>query len=240
MEENEIPDTAKIWHYTNLPALISILQRKQLCFTRLSEQEKDPLEGRADPISDRRHWQLLEESIRLGWCHCWCIDEHESDLMWARSAKGLAVALQSTVGRLNGCFVKQYAESYVGNDKVKIVRGKVAYGKEPQPPNLPKYAFRKRIWFHGEQEYRVYISHEGDEDTEQSASKFDAWPAGCYPTFVDIDPMVLIEKGWVPPDCKDWEMKVVQNLLNDYGLSNIGVSRRPVEQVVAVSSGDRK
>jgi hypothetical protein len=47
--------------------------------------------------------------------------------------------------------------------------------------------------------------------------------------------VVLIEKVWVPPDSEDWEMKVLQNLLYDYGLLNIKVSRRPVEQVIAVS-----
>lgn len=222
MPENDIADTAKIWHYTNLLALLSIFQRRQLCFVRLSKQERDPLEGRANPPSNVGHWRLLEENVRLGWCHCWCIDQDESDLMWARVSKGHAVAIESTVGRLKICFAMRYAETYVGQDKVKIWCGKVAYGNDPQPLSLIKYAFRKRLRFHGEQEYRVYISHEGEDDKEQSVTP---------ERFVDIEPMALIEKIWVPPDTSDWEVGVLQNLLGlkGYGLPNLQVSRRPVE-----------
>ena len=144
--DDDIADTAKIWHYTSLLAFLSILQKKQLWFTRLSDLS-DPLEGRSEPIFHSRFTLRRESYIRVGCCHCWCVDEHESDLMWARP--GIGAAIESAKGRLRRCFAKPYA--------ARIVLGTVAYGKQRQSQLLPKGAFHKHLRFHTEQEYRASL-----------------------------------------------------------------------------------
>lgn len=214
-------DSAKIWHYTSLPALLSILQRSKLWFTTLAALE-DPFEGRFDcrwykRLSEARY----EELVRAGSVHCWHTGK-DSDLMWKVYAPSFGVAIQSTTAKLR--------ESFRGEEKHKVTCGRVQYCSTLSWPPNP---FKKRQHFEGEGEFRAHlpIKVASSEDVSftylpEPIAKADRIPTqistGCY---VDIEPKILIEAIWVSPYAPPWYDEVLEKALERHDYHS-GVKRR--------------
>lgn len=194
---DEIAESAKIWHYTSIPALFSILQRKQLWFTRLDKLE-DPWEGRSWHWHKSLHDSASEDYERKALVHCWHIADGESDVMWKVHAPSFGVAVQSAVGRLK--------QALSGPEKV--VCAPVRYGTDWNRLPPPRYAFQKMRHFEGEREYRAHIDHKYSYDA--LGKRVEVQEDGRY---VDIAPDILIEEVWLSPHSPQWFHAVLQTAL---------------------------
>jgi hypothetical protein len=200
---DEIAESTKIWHYTSCPALLSILQKKQLWFTRLDKLE-DPWEGRSRRSCKSPIDNAAEDFGRKALVHCWHIAEGESDVMWKVHAPAFGVAVQSTVGRLKQAF----------RGREEVLCTPVRYGTDYNPEPPLRRGLQKMKHFEDEREFRAHIDHEYTYDT--SNRMLEVPEDGRY---VGIDPDTLIEEIWLSPHAPRWFCSVLQNALKLHGYS---------------------
>ena len=135
---------AKIWRYSDLAKLTSVLHRRSLFFSR-SDLLGDPWEGSfsfgssaaftpieekaklGGPEAAQKDWRTAWEEMfeRARWCmhvSTWQIREHDVPAMWERYCGGdLGVAIQSTYARLDLALPQTF-------EARPIMLGLVAYG----------------------------------------------------------------------------------------------------------------
>ena len=155
-----------------------LLQKKQLWLTRadllgdpweialagdqlahvISRHPITPIsEGATRETAIKRSERIIRMWRRQTFVSCWSASEHESHALWriyCRSSEGIAV--QSTLARLR--------ES-VGDLPVYRVTYEIP-GSRKQTPMLPDLVAKKRPMFAYEQEVRVVLATDGEDDAE--------------------------------------------------------------------------
>jgi hypothetical protein len=135
--------SAKIWHYTTFPALVSIFQNGGLWLTRLANL-RDPFEG---ILMETGVFRALFNDSR-GFVHCWTHAGGESEVFWLAYANPFGVAIESTVGRLKSALSVGHGLT-LEFDQIDYSDGKNKSDAKPWKV--------KKSWFQWEREYRVHI-----------------------------------------------------------------------------------
>jgi hypothetical protein len=194
--------SAKIWHYTTFPALMSIFQNGGLWLTRLANL-RDPFEGLLMETGVLR--ALFNDS--RGFVHCWTNAGGESEVFWLAYANPFGVAIQSTTRRL------QLALSAAPDPRPEFAPIKYSDGK---PSRYLDAWTVKRKWSQWEKEFRVYVP----------------WHAGAPDDglCVKADLKKLISAVWVSPYAPKWLDALVDREIQRHGLM-LKTRRRPEPRV---------
>jgi hypothetical protein len=201
---------AKVWRYMSFVSLVSIVQLKQVFFTRIANLD-DPYEGSMPEAlrsvfgDDQKEIggvmvsavDFLKIKSRFSCVNCWHVNGVESAAMWKLYSSESGVAIQSSIGGLLRGFnaasgLEMALVEYVDFDATDL-------------PKMPYPIYLKRRSFSHENELRLVIT---DADTA-------AHPDGLL---VSADLSQLIERIYVSPLAPFWMAQVVRRELEQYGL----------------------
>lgn len=214
-------DNTLIWRYMDFAKFISLIDKRELFFTR-ADRFEDPFEGSfpkkctsnnlTTDKSLANHIKLTSMNFRKhAHINCWHENKYESEAMWklySQSDRGIAVC--STIGRLKSC-IKDARNVYIGKVKYIDYREDVIYVGDFFSP-----FFHKRKSFSHEQEIRAFVETTDDipvENGEQDYSK-DVYPFGIG---IKIDPNILIDKIFISPYTQSWFFELVCSVTKRYG-----------------------
>jgi len=223
-------DDLHIWRYLSFPALVSILQRRGLFFSKLAELAKlDPYEGglskpclseltvRYRPEHDQNRYTDGESFARAmeakgQWTRavsCWHISEVESAAMWRLYSGKRGIAIRSTLGQLKAGFAPDDRPIYIS----PVEYLDFSEVGEPRIPFYGGYAKRKNFAYEQELRASVFVP-EGD---------------GEPGTYVQVDPDRLIESVFIAPDSERWLQEVIEGIMETYGFPKLVVRSRLYE-----------
>lgn len=218
-------DSYKVWRYISIPALISILDRKQIHFSR-SDKLGDPYEGYLG-LKAIKKWGNIFSKIppeKRGsgfntmrkmpgqqrekiFVSCWHGNSYESMAMWKLYAiSGEGVAISTTLGQLRDCFTSTKSEIYLGE---------VTYidhsEKEIDWSNVLRPFVYKNKCYSYEKEVRALI-WKPDLITEE----VDRSESGIYvPVLLDK----LIKNIYVSPLAPSWLEEIIKSICIKYEMS---------------------
>ena len=215
---------AKIWRYMDFTKFISLMDKRELWFSRVSEFD-DPFEGTLskmslylDPVVAGQSTEYdravdIFRETKKKWrkwivANCWHLNEYESAAMWKLYIKGdCGVAIQSTFDRFSRSFEGYPNKSvYLGQVRYEdydIVKMSVNF-----PPLVCTY---KRKSFQHEQELRALIiglEKGGDLKAEPSFKGLS----------IPVDLDTLIERIFVSPQLGEWAHDLVKSVMSKYCL----------------------
>lgn len=218
------PDSEKIWRYMDFTKFVNLLDTESLFFCR-ADSFKDKWEG-TYPKEMIKKFNLNEKSIpsddenKYSWCewqvkearshliNCWHVNDHESDAMWKLySSNRQSIAVQSTIGRLKGCFSKTTEKIWIGaveyvDYKIWKPNNRVFNVSEP---NTLKTFFLKRKGFEHEKEIRAITNIAYNKHKQEKG------------ILVDIDLNELVETIIISPISEDWFFNLVEKIIKKYG-----------------------
>ena len=234
------PNDTKIWRYLELPALVHLLSKKTLHFTR-----PDKFTDRFEGSLSRSAWEakigiahpdIIDEYREVRWredrrtyaVNCWHMSEYESLAMW--SLYGRSVALETSFGRLIEGTKSPYAVSAGAVEYIDYERDEI-----PLQFAHAQY-FRKRKSFAHERELRLIVSKHSSKFASSGGELIDEkeFAAGPVPRSqfsyrcgdvpesgldVPIDPSVLIQTIYVAPEAADWIREAVTTVVTSLGYS---------------------
>lgn len=229
------PDlNAKIWRYTDLAKLLSLLERQALFFCRM-DRLSDPFEGSypqlnvqarkealeqilSDQSSDARERATLSEKAmelyfeyqrKCTAVSCWHLSEWESAAMWQLYLSGdEGIAIQSTCQRLIDAVSADPERVFIG-----LVRY-LDYDKEAVPDgNLLVPLSCKRKSFEHEKELRGMVWKPGSGKPGPIDFSSSAWEYGLY---VKVDVPRLIERIHLAPTAPKWMYEMLSSVLKRY------------------------
>lgn len=214
-----LADGLCVWRYLTFPSLVSVLQRRELFFAKLSKlAESDPYEGkfpaevlsdlaaRYRPEHDRNRYpdgetfaHAIEKKNRQGRAvNCWHVSENESAAMWKLYSGERGLAIRTTLGGLKQSFARDERPVYIYEVEYLDFSG-------PFKETLPFHSgYAKRKSFAHERELRacIFVS---EEDTSPGA-------------YVAVDLELLIEAVFVAPESEPWIRDVAEGLMGTYGI----------------------
>lgn len=218
-------ENIKVWRYMDFTKFISLIEKKEIYFTRADKFE-DPFEGslpmRTFDIRNRFLACTSEEErkLRIKECkrknkaqrrhvaiNCWHENEFESTAMWKlylESDKGIAI--QSTYKLLKNSFIE-------GN---KIFLGKVTYidfTKESTKfyDHFEQFCIKRKSFEH-EKEIRALITNLSFGNNDLDLSK--PLPDGLG---ISVNLEKLIQNIYVAPNSPNWILKLVKNTVERCG-----------------------
>ncbi len=216
-------DDAKLWRYIDLSKLVSLLATESLFFAR-ADQLSDTWEGATTKSGlDARRQNLeripaqttgqitglgvvmsdiFQKARKHTYLSCWHENQNESAAMWKLYVnKDEGVAVQTTFANLKATFAA-YCDQ-------RIEISKVHYDLPYPPDNTLKRFFWKRPSFEHEHEVRAAIQDSRSFDEASLAED-----GLLVPAVLDN----LIEAVYLAPTSPRWFKKVVQSLLDRFGL----------------------
>ena len=220
----EYPDSIKIWRYMDSTKFVNLLDTESLFFCR-ADKFDDKWEGTfpkkmIDKFSLDKKNIKSDDGNEYSWCewqikkeapshliNCWYMNDHESDAMWKLySSNKQSIAIQSTIGRLKGCFKKTAEGIWIG--EVEYVDFK---NWEPSnrifnigDANTLKAFFLKRKGFEHEREIRAITNILYNKHKQEKG------------ILVDIDLNELVETIVISPISEDWFINLTSNIIKKY------------------------
>jgi len=219
------PDSKKIWRYMDFTKFVNLLDTESLFFCR-ADSFKDKWEGtftkemikkfklneKSIPSDDGNkyslcEWQIVKEA-RSHLINCWHVNDHESDAMWKLySSNRQSIAIQSTIGRLKGCFSKTAEKIWIG--EVEYIDYKIWIPNkrffDVSESNTLKTFFLKRKGFEHEKEIRAITNIAYNKHKQEKG------------ILVDIDLNELVETIIISPISEDWFFNLVEKIIKKYG-----------------------
>src|SRR3989344_369754 len=219
----------KIWRYLDIAKFAYMISKKNLYFPKASKLE-DAFEGsytkksvdtrseffksvaRGNPnLNIERQISEFAKQIREHvYISSWHMNSHESAAMWnLYSQGGKGIAIQSTFKGLKNSFKNLKEDIFIG--KVKYID----YDKDLiDTKNLLNPFIRKRKSFEYEYELRVILARLS-EASFRPKSENDNSPDGIY---LEVDLDKLIESVYISQTSKDWEIDLVNILMENFQL----------------------
>lgn len=218
-----------VWRYMNFAKFVSLLASKKMYFCRVDKLD-DPFEGvtpqgikssRKEHLQGRAHLGYLvlmhmeKEDIRLRrntYVNCWHRNQSESYAMWKiflNNSEGIAI--RTTCGNLN--------KSLPHEKNFRVHLGVVNYidhrtevlDQSHIPPSL--FTLIKRKHFEYEQEIRALFIKGGKNKIPPDLER-----DGCG-IYVPVNIETLIGEIYVAPNAPKWFNKVVNLVLEKYGIN---------------------
>jgi hypothetical protein len=210
----------RLWRYMSFLKFVDLLQRRCLWFTRL-DQFQDPYEGFLPEIISGRSGgeprtvqpDFAYDSWRKTACaNSWYMSDYESAAMWDLYSKDGGVAVTSRVSRLEQSFPPDFDSGAWGlyGNAVKYVDFETAQLQTIDAQDAVIRASEllcKRKSFEHEQEYRMLLTLEKDEQDRDIRGKF-----------VPVVLEQLIEEVYVSPTAPTWVAEVVRKAVQTYNL----------------------
>ena len=210
----------RLWRYMSFLKFVDLLQRRCLWFTRL-DQFQDPYEGFLPEIISGRSCgeprtvqpDFAYDSWRKTACaNSWYMSDYESAAMWDLYSKDGGVAVTSRVSRLEQSFPPDFDSGAWGlyGNAVKYVDFETAQLQTIDAQDAVIRASEllcKRKSFEHEQEYRMLLTLEKDEQDRDIRGKF-----------VPVVLEQLIEEVYVSPTAPTWVAEVVRKAVQTYNL----------------------
>jgi hypothetical protein len=201
-------DSKTTWRYLTFPSFVSVLQTKQMFFSRLEDLE-DPYEGRfTDVVKCHFPTQVVaasEQFSRHNLCvNCWHMNEYESAAMWAIYAEsGTGIAIRSTIGRMK-------ASLHVDPRDVSMCE--VQYVDFSQFGGCDRcFSLNlKRKSFEHEREVRLWRL-EADHHTQDLGVS------------ISVDPDELIDQVYISPKAEHWLKDLVDREMVTYHLNRAAI-----------------
>ena len=238
----EPKDSSTLWRYMGLTKFLSLLNRRALFFSLVSDmedshegfiyplpstEEGDPDEGARDGLT------LLSATIRTSLISCWTKSEYESTLMWEKYAGKEGVAIRTTLQGLKDSFTS------VEKDKARF--GRVAYVDYKSEILRLDVAplYHKRMEYREESEVRVVLP-----GPVLDADKYAYYRQGpnlmdvnilldpdVYKhrgRYVPVDLGILVKEVVLPPKATFWFSEVVESSIRN-ALGNVPVIQSSVD-----------
>lgn len=234
----------KVWRYMDFTKLVSLLDSRQLYFTR-SDKVGDPFEGSWPKINVAARQQvpdivppearenflramamLGEHSRKWARCiaiNCWHMNEHESAAMWKLYLKSdEGVSIQSTYSKLR--------ESFLDDERIFLgVVNYIDYDSEwIDAGNALTPFVHKRRSFEHEREVRALVAR---WPSPENGMDFDK---GTIAHGVKIRVAIekMVERVFVAPSAPEWFAELVSAVVNRYGYGFQVVQSKLDEQPV--------
>lgn len=209
---------SRVWRYLNFTQLMSILERKSIWFSNISNFN-DPYEGtiprkniqnEIERIADESDTdvdtaRLVHEMVlsgnkynESGLVNCWNKSEYESAALWEQYIEASeGVAISTSVERLKKSIEDNTIDLTFG--EVKYIN----YETERIPDGILPTFYHKRKSFQHENEYRISFLPQSEDGT----------PVGEY---VSINVDTLIDKLYLAPTTQSWFSNQVREVLETY------------------------
>ena len=224
--EPSVPeDTATLWRYMSFAKFCSLLERKELFFSLVTEMP-DRCEGFIYPPTPREHGDPLEQAEHVGHellgllartalISCWTESVHESSLMWEVYAGSEGVAIRTTFQRLQ--------ESIRSVAELPITFGRVGY-VDYRRKEVPRFGFaplfHKRVEYLGEGEVRAVLP--GPSFSERIEGRhleapdipLDPDVAEQRGRYVPVNLEILLKGIVLPPHAAPWFAQVVESVIH--------------------------
>jgi hypothetical protein len=213
----------RIWNYMDFTAYVRFLSSNTLYFCRLDRfyrpyelrlPEKDKAALKRSYPADPDFQEQVPEEVH--YCAYKLLENSVLVSSWHRNPRGPAgmwkvflpsnegVAIESTAGRLQDAFRETPEEVSAGLMKY------IDYESQRlERDTLPAYASHKPLEFSHENELRVFLFGQSDDDLQPF------WETG---TFIRVDIARLVTSIHVHPDAPAWLPKVIWSVTNIYGL----------------------
>jgi hypothetical protein len=222
--DSTLDDDLKLWRYMDLAKLISLLETKAIWLAR-ADTFRDKQEGRfpdqmrafiekayegcsdddPSPVKDVDDFQ--DYLLKNTFVSCWHKNTNENMVMWEIYGRDtIAVALQTTVGRIKGSI------DSTGLSGHSFLLKPIVYEKsEDVKGELPYEAcfFRKRPHFKFEEEVRISLDTYSPKNPAKNTPRGYGLPASINE---------LIESIYVHPDSDEWFVDVVNSITKHYSV----------------------
>ena len=236
----------KIWRYVDFAKFLSLIDSSTLHFARLDQME-DECEGAFSEASfdtivslidgeegkrmeqelnqqHRKTMDFVREVNRKGiFVNCWHMSEIESAAMW-KIYSGLGIAVQSTSQRLADSFIDPHEPVFISTIRYEdFIKVPMSFGRK----GWTEPVLYKRRMFDYEREIRAFWlnppSINGKIDLEVSNH-----PTGYS---LNIDVATLVERIYVSPGRRRWFRRLVRNILDKYGYTNIPIAPSHLDDI---------
>ena len=234
-EPSEPEATATLWRYMSFAKFCSLLDRKSLFFSLISEME-DRYEGFIYPPTPREHQDGLQEGenlahdllrriARTALISCWTESAHESSLMWNAYAGTEGVAIRTTFQNLRDS-IRSVEELPVTFGQVEYVDYRIEIPRFGRAPLL-----HKRMEYREEGEVRAILPGppwDSDRGIPETHITLDPDVAKQRGRYVPVDLEVLVKEVVLPPNATPWFAEVVKSVIHD-SLVSLRVIRSAIE-----------
>ena len=208
-----------IWRYMDLAKFVSLLGESALFFPRASTFD-DPTEGSLSDPTALREWRSLDPLVEAVYkaksrelrkfilISCWSISKGESAVLWkcyAPTRQGIAV--RSSIAHLKQSLQAEPQPIYLG--QVQYIDFKIESMSEPVTILSP-FGYKQKP-FDDEKEFRAFFVDPRFQDDKRS----EEVNRGEY---ISVDLESLIDEIVVSGTPDQWFLKLVQSIVDRYGL----------------------
>jgi len=242
-----LPDSKTIWRYLSLPQFLSILNRSELNFNRISSFD-DEFEGtlplpnvealkeQASEHEGMDHERLLsiyKKYNKFTYANCWSIKDRPSSVMWRAYADFKSgIAIKSEYKKVRKTLNNQEKDIWLAPVEYIDHRTDVIPGKNP----YRRYFYKNKL-FSEEREFRAILGDppvvypEGYEKKEgmdwMAFSKNEEMPYLDVDNLdeydlsaakkVKIDVEEVIDQVYLSPASKMWEKDTLEDVISKIG-----------------------
>lgn len=206
-----------IWRYLSLEKFLSLLNDKQLYFTRqdlfldseeakMSTKDKQLFDKVVPGISE----VMENDKFGCGFINCWVISNVELYLMWnTYSSLDKGLAIKTTIGNLiDSLDPCDEREVFISDVNYIDYYHDYTFDKTDGIANCLARYFCKRKYFLQERELRlVYYDYKATIDGDNVGQKFD----------VSIN--TLLDEVWIAPNAKGWYENLIKDEMQLHGIN---------------------
>ena len=220
---SEPESTATLWRYMSFAKFCSLLDRKALFFSLISDME-DRYEGFIYPPAPRksgdrlqqaesRSYDILSAIARTALVSCWTESDHESSLMWKAYAGAEGVAIRTTFQDLQNS-IRSAADLPIKFGQVEYVDYRTEVPRFGSAP-----LFHKRMEYREEGEVRAVLPGPPWDNigVPETPIPLDSDVAERRGRYVSVNLAVLVKEIVLAPHSTPWFAEVVNSVM--YGLS---------------------
>ena len=220
-------DEVPVWRFLSLSKFLDLIDSHTLHFSRL-DQFEDRYEGVAfgahlaqirldlDEKSNRLYDEMRRDTRVRFYVNSWHLAEHEPASMWKQYASSDAgIAICTTFGELRRA---------LDCSKERIFLGLVRYAAPSVFGPLQPFDFvmAKRASFEHEKEVRAFIWRDVADGSIQIEEVVKTSPPGIK---VNVILQNFLEEVVVSPAAPDWLPKVLEGVMEKYGIDTVLVRR---------------
>jgi hypothetical protein len=231
----------KLWRYMDFTKFVNMLNKNELFFAR-ADKLGDPFEGSypKENVQQRAisHQKMLEQlpshahSIfkgrdkavstffrnmrKLIFINSWHESQYESAAMWRLYLKSNeGIAIQSTFGRLKGCFKQGTPDIYIG----KVYYRDYLTEKISENNLFAPFTHKMKSFEHEKEVRALFMEFEVNKNGLPNLLK----PTSLNGIGVTVDLEELIANIYVAPENPKWFFELVKSVTRKYGLKKIPV-----------------
>lgn len=213
--------SATLWRYMSFAKFCSLLERKALFFSLVSEMA-DKYEGFVYPPTPHASEDRLQQAERIGHRYlssmtrtalisCWTKANHESNLMWDAYTDTEGIAIRTTFHDLQNS-IRSVHPTY----KLPTTFGQVEYVDYRQQ-TVPRFGwaplFHKRIEYRDEEEVRIVLPGPPLSNDNPPEIILDPDVERQRGRYITVDLNILLKEIVISPRTAQWFTQVVESVV---------------------------